>query len=671
MRSMPGRISLAAVSLLCVVVLAACNCAPTLRYISVVPATASIDAGTTQQFTATIYYSDGSQKDATSTAQWSSSLPAVATVNSSGVATGLTLGTTNVSATFGGLTAAGALTVARVLQSITVAPAAATVAIGGTQNFTATGTYLLPNSMTQTVDVTSVATWNSSDSTKATIDNTGLGTGVATGTTKISATLDGVTSNNATLAVGGVVVVGLKVTPNSVSVAIGNAVTLTALELKSDNTTQPLTGTVVWSSVSPGACAPNANLAAGSVNGAEIVSGAAVTTTACTVTATEGSLSGTAAVSVIPGTASYGYIGDNNGSAPAISQFKVDATSTTPITSLTPAAAGTNNVSQVVVHPNGLYAYAVDVASRVTLYEIAPATSTTPAPGTLNFPTTTFSILAGSGSGGNTLFVEPSGRFLYVLDPGASAAAGSISGFTISQTDGTLTAIGAVTAYTTNISGPGSVLSDGSGKYLYIINNNGDLTTAGEVSAYSINSINGALTPLSTPTIATGKGPFFGAISSSDPANPYFYVANSSDNTVSEFKIDPATGLLSAIGTSAAISGAFAIDAAVVDPTGKNIYLIDTGDGTNPGHVYGFNIGTGGVIGTTAITGTPVVAPVSSELAKIDPTGKLLVVDSNGTAAPNADMIPYAIGTGGALTADTAVTIGNAPFGFVFGITNQ
>jgi hypothetical protein len=60
------------------------------RYITVARTTMTIDAGTMQQFTATTYYSDGTRTDATATAAWSSSNPAVATVSASGVASGLT-----------------------------------------------------------------------------------------------------------------------------------------------------------------------------------------------------------------------------------------------------------------------------------------------------------------------------------------------------------------------------------------------------------------------------------------------------------------------------------------------------------------------------------------------------------------------------------------------------
>ena len=81
MRRRPSSSALAAVSLLCVVLLGACNCAPILRYLSIAPASASIDAGTQQQFTATAYYTDGSFITGAGGVSWSSSNTSVATIS--------------------------------------------------------------------------------------------------------------------------------------------------------------------------------------------------------------------------------------------------------------------------------------------------------------------------------------------------------------------------------------------------------------------------------------------------------------------------------------------------------------------------------------------------------------------------------------------------------------
>ena len=87
------------------------------------------------------------------------------------------------------------------LSSIMVTPASpdnsANLAIGATQQFTATGTY----SDGSTADISSQVTWNSDTTSVATIDSNGLATGVAAGTANITAALSGITSPSATLTV--------------------------------------------------------------------------------------------------------------------------------------------------------------------------------------------------------------------------------------------------------------------------------------------------------------------------------------------------------------------------------------------------------------------------------------------------------------------------------------
>jgi hypothetical protein len=106
-----------------------------------------------------------------------------------------------VTNSYGSVTsAAAALTVnsTATLQSIAVTPPSPSVAVGSTQQFTATGTY----SDSSTGDITTGVTWSSSNTAFATIGpNTGLATGVAAGTTQISASLSGVVSPNDPLTV--------------------------------------------------------------------------------------------------------------------------------------------------------------------------------------------------------------------------------------------------------------------------------------------------------------------------------------------------------------------------------------------------------------------------------------------------------------------------------------
>jgi hypothetical protein len=219
---------------------------PTLVSIAVTPANPSIGKGGTQQFTATGTFSDSSTQNLTSTATWSSSAAGVATINTAGLATAVGLGSTTIQATSGTISGSTTLTVtAPTLVSIAVTPANPSIAKGGTQQFTATGTYT--DSSTQ--NVTSTATWASSDSTIATISAAGLATGVkAGGPVTITASLSGVTSPADSLTVTAPTLVSIAVTPASPSIAKGSTQQFTATGTYTDSSTQNLTSTATWSS---------------------------------------------------------------------------------------------------------------------------------------------------------------------------------------------------------------------------------------------------------------------------------------------------------------------------------------------------------------------------------------------------------------------------------------
>ncbi len=175
--------------------------------ISVTPAVASIAAGDTQQFTATGLYSDLTTQNITSSVTWSSSLTSAATMSSGGLATGVGDGATTITATSGLISGTAALTVLpAVLLSITVAPATASVPVGGTQPYTATGLY----SNLTTQNITSSVTWSSSLTSAATMSSGGLATGVSPGATTITAT-SGLISGTGQLTV----VPPLTITPSS------------------------------------------------------------------------------------------------------------------------------------------------------------------------------------------------------------------------------------------------------------------------------------------------------------------------------------------------------------------------------------------------------------------------------------------------------------------------
>ncbi len=108
-----------------------------------------------------------------------------------------TIYTVTATGTSGNATAATTVTVAaRTLSSIAVTPAGASLAVGATQQFTATGTY----SDSSTSNVSASASWTSGTPGVATITSAGLATAVASGSTQITATLNSI-SGSTSLAV--------------------------------------------------------------------------------------------------------------------------------------------------------------------------------------------------------------------------------------------------------------------------------------------------------------------------------------------------------------------------------------------------------------------------------------------------------------------------------------
>jgi len=104
---------------------------PTLSTIAVTPGGATISTGTTQQFTATGHYSDGSSLNLSGQVVWSSSNPTIASINGRGLSAALNPGTTLITATQGGIS--GSATVA---IQIPAPPLISNVAVS---NVTSTG----------------------------------------------------------------------------------------------------------------------------------------------------------------------------------------------------------------------------------------------------------------------------------------------------------------------------------------------------------------------------------------------------------------------------------------------------------------------------------------------------------------------------------------------------
>jgi len=176
-----------------------------LSAISVAPSSpANIGVGSTQHFTATGSYSDGSTTDFTSQVVWSSSDSTVVTIASGGIATAVGGGTAKITASIAGFTSQPVTIRVKVLSAIMIEPATSprNLNVGASLSFVAVGIFS-DGSMS---DITSQVIWISSNTNIATVltsssaanSNTSA-TGVAAGTAIITATLSGINSSSITL----------------------------------------------------------------------------------------------------------------------------------------------------------------------------------------------------------------------------------------------------------------------------------------------------------------------------------------------------------------------------------------------------------------------------------------------------------------------------------------
>ena len=282
-------------ALLCLGLLPACSTKSTsvpqrtLTSIQITAAQASVAAGLTDQLTATGQYSDGTSQDLTATAVWTSSATNVATV-SAGVVTTLTQGTAKITGTVSGVTGSATVTVgAPIVKTLVVSSTSQSIAPGTTAQFTATATM----SDNSTQNVTGSVTWSSSNSLVASINvngASGLAMGLTAGSSMITATVTdalGTVSSSATLTVSNATLTSINVTPVSETIPLGTVQQFTATGTFSNNSTQDISGTVVWST-SPTSVA---SITTGGLATAKDVG-------TFPVTATSGAISGTASATV-------------------------------------------------------------------------------------------------------------------------------------------------------------------------------------------------------------------------------------------------------------------------------------------------------------------------------------------------------------------------------------
>lgn len=216
-----------------------------LKSIAVDPAELSLGVGQTQALTVLGHLADDTQVDLTASATFTSSNPAVLSLEGN-VAKALATGDVVVTASAGGLSAEAHLSVrpAKVL-AIAIMPGHVPVAIGGTVQLAAMATY----DDARTADVTASAMWSSSNAAVS-VTALGLAKGVSAGTAVITATFMGV-SGTSNLTVTAAQLTALSVAPVALTLPPGSTRAFIATGFYNDSTTADLTAQVQWSSSAP------------------------------------------------------------------------------------------------------------------------------------------------------------------------------------------------------------------------------------------------------------------------------------------------------------------------------------------------------------------------------------------------------------------------------------
>jgi hypothetical protein len=253
---------------------------PVLQSITVTPANPSLLSLSTStwSFQATGNYSNGTTADLTSQVAWASSTPGIATIaTTGGAATGLTKGTTSISATLPAFPAIPGTTNLTVtggdLLSFTVSPATPTLVTGTVARLTVIGSF--DNSSSR--DITGVVAWSPANAALATVTKAGgnlawlnplavtITPTIVTAT--VTTTLRTLTATT-NLTVTAPTPQSITISPTSGLIAAGTSTRFLVTALFSDNSIQDVTYSVAWSSSNPAiATVGDIGLAKGRVTG--------------------------------------------------------------------------------------------------------------------------------------------------------------------------------------------------------------------------------------------------------------------------------------------------------------------------------------------------------------------------------------------------------------------
>jgi len=214
---------------------------------------------------------------------WTTSNAAVATVNASGLVTGVAPGTTTITAASEGKTSTSTVTVSQgAVARVEVTPASLSMQVGQTQQLVAAAKDANGNVITGKAVV-----WASDNLAVATVSG-GSVLARATGTAAITATVDGISGRSA-VTVTAVAVQSVSVSPSTLSLVVGQSGSLSATVVDASGATVS-NPSVAWTSRD--ASVATVNPSTGAVT--------AVAAGSTTIDATSGGKKGSATVTVSP-----------------------------------------------------------------------------------------------------------------------------------------------------------------------------------------------------------------------------------------------------------------------------------------------------------------------------------------------------------------------------------
>ncbi|XEV15033.1 Ig-like domain-containing protein (plasmid) [Vibrio alginolyticus] len=199
-----------------------------IKSIDVTPKDKTIAVGSTQQYTATASYTDDTpDKDITklSTTQWSTASSAVATISTTGIATGMAEGTTMVTARDSNseVTGSTSLTVKeKILDWLEIKPSEVEMEVGDTKQLEVYAHYDDTTTSENLADSGKVS-WSDHGESIATVSGSGLVTGISPGDTSTTASLiDETQTASASITVKEPPkLIGITVTPAKITCPVG------------------------------------------------------------------------------------------------------------------------------------------------------------------------------------------------------------------------------------------------------------------------------------------------------------------------------------------------------------------------------------------------------------------------------------------------------------------